>query len=45
MNTNYPKDKSKEFIWYIWKIMEDMQDEYPYYFFGWDGFNLIIWFL
>ncbi len=29
---------------YQWHIMEDLQDNYPYYWFGWDGFVPVVCF-
>ena len=43
MNTNYLKGKPEGFILIVWEILEDVQNAHPYYNFGWDGFNMIIW--
>ena len=40
MDLNYSKDKPKTLMT-IWKIMEDMDEKYPYSRFGWNGFLLM----
>lgn len=42
MNLNYSTDKPL-ILKTMWDIMEDLQDKYPHFNMGWDGFFIMIW--
>jgi len=41
MNLTYLKDKPY-FTKTLWDEMEDLQDKYPHYWLGWNGFVLMV---
>ena len=43
MDFKYSQDKPM-MLQALWEIMENCQDGYPYYWLGWDGFILFVYF-
>jgi len=42
MNLNYLQNKLV-LQYATWETMEELQDKYPYYWIGWNGFVPMVW--